>query len=130
MATSILSKITATLDYRKCTQPFHHHEKEASKSISRSSRFLASASYSLRRTITSSFSSVLRFSEAFSHDQEKIITLLENQIADLKIHLEKSTAREESLIGALRVEQDKTAHMLTTSERRGWMRRLLGFGTG
>ena len=68
---------------------------------------------------------------------ELLIQSYENRIQDLQRQLELANGRENTLTGEktklldmLSKEQDKTAHILTTSERRGWMRRLLGLGTG
>ena len=60
-----------------------------------------------------------------------LIQSYENRIADLQKQLDKSNAREDALIASLDKAQANANLMLTTSERPvGWLRRLLGVGTG
>ena len=71
-------------------------------------------------------------SEADGSGQTRLlIQSYENRIADLQKQLDKSNAREDALIASLDKAQANANLMLTTSERPvGWLRRLLGVGTG
>ena len=73
-------------------------------------------------------------SQTTAHNSQKIITVLENQVADLKAQLELSNHRETALIDEksklldlLSAEKDeKRALMPPAEEKRSWLNRLTG----
>ena len=64
------------------------------------------------------------------HDSPKIVVLLEQQVSDLRKDLERANDREKKLISVLETAQQNASRLLPAPERQGWVRRLLGIGTG